>query len=99
MRAFEGGLGEEDAIVGQDADLLAVDAGETRHERGTVVALELGEFAAVDDAGDDFVGGDGGAEVRAYYAGKLGGGVERFFPGGGGSGFGGPVEVTDGASG
>lgn len=78
MRPLERRLGEQDAVVRDDAHLGAVDAGEARHERGAVVALELGELAAVDDARDDLVRGDLPAEVGPHDAGELFGVVERF---------------------
>ena len=34
VRALEGGLGEEDAVVGEDADAVAVDAGEACGREG-----------------------------------------------------------------
>ena len=66
MRTFEGGLGEQDAIVRDDSDLLAINACEARDERGAIVTLELGELGAVDDAGDDFMSGDLGFQVRPH---------------------------------
>lgn len=104
MGSLDGGLGEKDAVVGDDADLVAVDAGEARHERGAVVALELGEFAPVDESGDDFVRGDLAPEVGADDAVQFGGVVEWLFDGfcgGGGRGKAGfrVVEVGDGAAG
>ena len=69
----------------------------TGDKAGAVVALELGELAAVDDARDDLVGGDGRAEVRAGDAGEFFGVVEGFFEGGWRRGLGGPVQVADGA--
>lgn len=61
--ALDGRRGEEDAVVGDDADLVAVDGGEAGDEGGTEVVLELGELGAVDDAGDDFADGEGLSEV------------------------------------
>ena len=52
MRALHRGLREEHAVVGEDADRLAMDPGEAADQRRAVVRLELLEFAAVDDAGD-----------------------------------------------
>lgn len=101
MRAFEGGFGEEDAVVREDADRLAVDGGEAGEEGGAVEGFEFREGGAVDEAGDEFVGGEGGAEVGADEAGEVGGGVEGFFPRGRGGGEGvlRPVEVGDAAAG
>ena len=53
VRAFERGLGEQDAVVGDDADRHAPDAREAGDERRAVARLELVEVAAVDDARDD----------------------------------------------
>ena len=46
-------LAEEHAVVGDDADRVAVEAREAGHEGVAVVGLELVELAAVDEARDD----------------------------------------------
>lgn len=69
--ALDGGRGEEDAVVGDDADLVAVDGGEAGDEGGAKVALELGEFGAVDDTGNDLTDGDGLAEIGGCDAHEL----------------------------
>ena len=51
--ALQGALGEEDAVVGDDADRMAVEVGEAADERLAVVRLELAQLAAVDDAAQD----------------------------------------------
>ena len=54
MRGLEGGLGKQDAVVGDDAHLHALDARKTGDQRGAVARLELIKLAAIDDAGNDF---------------------------------------------
>lgn len=66
--AFEGGAGEEDAVVGYYADFLAVDVGEAGYEGGAEVAFEFGEDAAVDYPSYDFVDWKWAAEVGTCYA-------------------------------
>ena len=53
VRALQRRFGEQDAVVGDDADRIAPDAREAGDERGAVARLELVELAAVDDARDD----------------------------------------------
>src|SRR5439155_11694959 len=53
VRALEGGLGEEDPVVGEDPDGPPVEMGEPAHERLAVALLELVEAAAVHEASDD----------------------------------------------
>ncbi len=43
------------AVVGDDADRVALDVGETGDERLAVFSLELLERATVDELGDDLV--------------------------------------------
>jgi hypothetical protein len=50
--AFLGGLGEEDAVVGEDPDRVALDLGPAADERLAVELLELVEAGAVDDPDD-----------------------------------------------
>ncbi|KAH6605589.1 hypothetical protein Trco_004742 [Trichoderma cornu-damae] len=96
--ALDGGRGEEDAVVGDDADPVAVDGGEARDEGGAKVALELGKVGAVDDAGDDLADGHGLAQVGGGDAEQLVGVVERLGEGGR-RGPGRPAEVGDAAAG
>ena len=49
---FSATLGEQDAVVGDDADRHALDVREAGDQRGAVARLELVELAAVDDARD-----------------------------------------------
>ena len=59
VRRLERRLGEQHAVVGDDADEQAVQAREAGDERGAVALLELVEARAVDQARDDladFVG-------------------------------------------
>lgn len=80
--AFQRGFREEDTVVRDDANGVAVDLCEPRDERRPVVGLELGEHGAVYQAGDDFVDGDLPAEIRAHDAGEVFGVVQRFREGG-----------------
>ena len=83
MGAFLGALAEENAVVGDDADGVAPEAGEAGDERGAVEAFEFVELAVVDEAGDDFadvvgfagVGGDEGGDVGRVVT-RGNGGVE-----------------------
>lgn len=78
-----GGGREEDAVVGDDANLVAVDGGEAGDEGCAEVALELGEVGAVDDAGDDLTDGERLTQVRVGNTEKLLGVVQRLFKSGG----------------
>ena len=49
--ALQGGFGEQDAVVGDDADRPAVQPGEAADQRAAVVLLERIEFAVVDQVG------------------------------------------------
>ena len=53
VRRLERAFGEEHAVVGENADLVAEDARETGHDRRRVALLELLKTRAVDDARDD----------------------------------------------
>ena len=53
MRALQRAFRKEDAVIGDDADRIAPDPGEPAHQGLPVELLELVEFAAVDDAGND----------------------------------------------
>ena len=53
VRALLRRLREQDAVVGDDADRIAVDAREARDERRAVARLELVQRRRVDDARDD----------------------------------------------
>ena len=46
--ALDGAFGEEHAVVGDDADLVAVDPSEAAHERAAVLPLELVELRRVE---------------------------------------------------
>src|SRR5690606_2523938 len=54
VRALEGGLGKQNAVVGQDADRETMKAGKAGHQGGAVAGLEFVQLGAVDDAGDNF---------------------------------------------
>ena len=51
--ALEGGFGEENAVVGEDADEMAVDPRKARHQCGPEAGFELFERALVHDARDE----------------------------------------------
>src|SRR5690606_20173398 len=78
--AFERGFGEQDAVVGDDADGVAVQVREPGDEGGPVVGFEFGEFAGVDEPCDDFphvvggagVGGDDAVQFRGVGCGGPG---------------------------
>ena len=53
VRRLERALREEDPVVRDHADRVAVDVGEAADERRAVLGLELVQAAAVDDPGDD----------------------------------------------
>ena len=82
VRSLERALPEEDAVVGDDADGEAGDAGEAADERRAVARLELVEARAIDEAGDDFAHVVGTAVVGRDDAVELLGMVERGFSGG-----------------
>ncbi len=69
--ALQGLVAEEDAVVGQDAHGVAVDAGEAADQGGAVARLELVHAAAVDDARDDLADVEGLARVVADHAVEL----------------------------
>src|SRR5690606_30109913 len=54
MRTFLRRLGEEDAVVGQDRDRIAMDMREAADQRAAVQRLELVEQRTVNEAGDHF---------------------------------------------
>src|SRR5690606_18129975 len=53
VRSLQGGLGEQHAVVGQNGDGIAPDAGKAAHQGGAVQRFEFLELGAVDGAGDD----------------------------------------------
>jgi hypothetical protein len=53
VSGLERRLGIEDAVVGDDAHLHAVDLREAGHDGGGVLGLELVEATAVSDTGDN----------------------------------------------
>ena len=52
MRALERRFGEQDAVVGEDADGIAVDVGKAGDQGGAIALPELVQPAAVHHAGD-----------------------------------------------
>lgn len=95
MGALLCGGGEEDAVVGDDADLVTVDGSETCNKGAAVVTLKLGELGAIDDAGYDLSDGQGLAEVGSGDAEELFGVVKWLGEGWGGTGRGWPVQVAN----
>ena len=94
MGALDRGLGEEDAVAGDDPHGPAVEMGKTGDEGFAEAGLEFVEPRAVDEAGDELahlprragVGGDEAEEflgvVRGRFGGDAGGAPDRA-PGGG----------------
>ena len=80
VRALDGALGEQDAVVGDDPHRIAHDPREAADQRRPVGRLELVEAAAVDDAGDDLAHVVGAARVVGDDAVELVGVVERAAP-------------------
>ncbi len=68
MRPLLRGLGEEDALVGQDPDRVALDPSEPADERLAVQLLELVKAGAVDDPADDGASVELVAEVLRHEA-------------------------------
>jgi hypothetical protein len=64
VRALHRGLGEQDAVVGDDADGVAVQPGEAADQRVAVERLELVEGRVVDEAGDHLADVEGLAAIR-----------------------------------
>ena len=77
VRRLERGLGEQDAVVGEDRHRVAVQVREAGDQRGAVVLLELVELRAVDDARDDLAHVVGLARVGRDDAVDLLGGIKR----------------------
>ncbi len=77
MRAFQRGLRIQDAVVGDDADRVAVNMCKAAYQRRAIKRLELVEFAAIDDTRDDFahverlarVGGNDAMQLRCVIQG------------------------------
>ena len=72
-------LGEQDAVVGDEADGIAADMREAGYEGGAIALLEFIEAAAIDEAGDDFADIVGLARVGGNDAVEFGGIVEGIF--------------------
>jgi hypothetical protein len=72
VRGLERAFGEENAIVGKDADGNARKVREAGDQRRAVERLELVELGAVDQARDDLAGIDLLAQVRRHDAVELG---------------------------
>ncbi len=64
MGAFQCAFGEQDAVIGEDADGIAPDPGKPADQGLAIEPLELVELAAVDDPGDDLAHIVGPAGVR-----------------------------------
>src|ERR1700748_591548 len=55
MRTLERGFGKQTAVVGYDADWMAVDVREPGDQRAAVFGFEFRKFAAINEPGDDVV--------------------------------------------
>src|SRR5690606_12636273 len=77
--ALLGGLAEQDAVVGDDADRVAVDVGEAGDQCLAVIAFEFVKFGAVDDAGDHVAHVELFAQVSAHDAVDFVGAVQGRF--------------------
>ena len=77
VRAFLRRIAEQDAVIGDDADWIAVDVREAGDQRGAVELLELVELGTVDETGDHLAGIVGFLQVGADDAVQLLGRVER----------------------
>src|SRR3546814_19992443 len=77
MRALQRGFREEDAVVGEDANRIAVEVREAADQCRSEKLLELVERAAVHQPGDDLAHLIGLARIGRYDAVKLGGVIER----------------------
>ncbi len=77
LRALLRLLGEQDAVVGEDADREAVEVGPAAHQRRAVERLELLEPRAVDDARDHLAHVERHADVGRRDAEQLLGVVAR----------------------
>ena len=69
---LSGGFGEQHAVVGDDADRVAVDVGESGDQRAAVFGFEFDEFATVDEPGDDVVHVIGNPRVDGNHVVELG---------------------------
>ena len=77
MRRLERGLGEQDAVIGEDRHRVALQVRKAGDQRLAVVLLEFIELRAVDDPGDDLAHIVGLARVGGNHAVELVGGIER----------------------
>jgi hypothetical protein len=55
VRALQRRLAEQHAVVGEDADRVAVEVGEAAHECLAVAGLELVKFGPIDQSRDHLV--------------------------------------------
>ena len=84
MGALERRLAEQDAVVGDDPDGVAIDVREAGDQGLAIERLELVEPRSVDQAGDDLADGHGSTGVRrhrAVEAGRAGRGRRPGTPG------------------
>ena len=77
MRALLRRFREQDAVIGDDADRIAVEVSESGDQCGAIELLELVEFAAIDETGDHLARIIGPAQVGGHHAIQLGRVVER----------------------
>ena len=77
VRALQRAFGEQHAVVGEDRDAIAPDAGEAADQGRAAERFELVEIRAVDDAGDHLAHVIGRARIGRHDAEKLFRIVER----------------------
>ena len=77
MRAFQRGFRKQNAVVGDDADRVSVNTGESADQCRAIKSLELVEVRCIDDPGDDFADVVGNATIRRYDPVELGRIVKR----------------------
>ena len=68
MRALQGAFGKQDAVVGDDADRIAVNMREAANQGRAIQLLELFEDAAVDDPRDEFAAVVWRADILGHHA-------------------------------
>ncbi len=95
LRGLGRALRLDGAVVADDADEVAVDAGVSAQRFAAVVGLELQEVGAIHDAGDHLAAVEGLAVVRRDAAHQLFFGIQRRHHVGGGLAHRVPLELVD----
>src|SRR6185312_1048365 len=78
MRTLDRAFGEQDAVIGENADRHAVQMREATDERRAVKAFELVELAVIDDPRDDLARVIGRAQIGGHDAVQFGRIVARW---------------------